>query len=213
MGATRTAAILAALVAAAGCGGGTPRHARAAPSPTPPAPLPPDAGTQTGHGTRRVVVPQHDRTPPLALLRLYTGAASRPAVVEHSPVRSQDGPVVELARPSLRLTGIARDADGGTGRIRVSVEYWIACLGRPDRMVTLYFPPPQIAQVRIAPGMLAPAVRTRTVTVRLRTGGAGCSVSGKTWAEATDAQGLEEFSTPLHFSWGPRAAETPAPGR
>src|SRR5438876_220273 len=62
-------------------------------------------------------------------------------------------------------------------------------------------PPPRSEQVRIAPGVPVPAVRTRTVRVRLENR-PGCTVTGKTWAEATNAQGLEAFSTPLHFRLG-----------
>ena len=113
---------------------------------------PPDAGSRTGHGADLEVqfaqparglvrVPETDRTPPLAMLRLDAGAAE--PVVHASPVRRPRSPTVTLVRPAITATALIRDADGGTGRIRVSVVYATRCDGI-DRQHAAYFPPAQI---------------------------------------------------------------------
>jgi hypothetical protein len=206
--------VLALVIAA--CGGGSAK--RDAPPPLPPpvsgdvgagveepaAAGPPDAGTRAGHGgdldalfsqpARSVIrVPETDRTPPLALIRLDAGAA-RP-VVHDSPVRRKRSAVVRLVRPELAATALIRDADGGTGRIRVSLVYVTRCQGT-DRQRAQYFPPPQIESIKIAPGVRTPIQLTRSARVRFP---AGCRVSGKVFAEATNASGLESFSDPIWF--------------
>jgi hypothetical protein len=200
----------------AACGGSTTRDS---PPPLPPpvsgdvgtgvdepAAGPPDAGTRAGHGgdldamffqsARGVVrVPDADRTPPLALIRLDAGAA-RP-VVHASPVRRTRSAVVRLVRPELAATALIRDADGGTGRIRVSLVYVTRCDGT-DRQRAQYFPPPMIESIKIAPGVRVPVQLRRSAHVRFP---AGCRVSGKVFAEATNASGLESFSDPIWFTY------------
>jgi hypothetical protein len=165
---------------------------------------PPDAGTRAGHGAdldalfsqpaRGVIrVPDADRTPPLALIRLDAGA--RTPVVHDSPVRRRRSAIVRLVRPEIAATALIRDADGGTGRIRVSLVYVTRCDGT-DRQHAKYFPPPQIESIKIAPGVRVPAQLTRSARVRFP---AGCRVSGKVFAEATNASGLESFSDPIWF--------------
>lgn len=171
---------------------------------------PPDAGSRAGHGgdleslfsqpARGVVrVPESDRTPPLAMLRLDAGAAA--PVVHDSPVRRRRSPTVPLVRPALAVTALARDADGGTGRIRVSILYATRCDG-VDRQHAEYFPPAQIEAIRIAPGVRIPVQRTRSAQVQFK---AGCEVLGKVFAEATNASGLESFSDPIWFTYKPRS--------
>ena len=183
----------------------TARRARAAAA-EPPVAGPPDAGTRAGHGNdlaaqfERTVrgairVPERDATPPLALLRLDAGAGE--PVVHDSPVRAQRRPALRLARPELAATALIRDTDGGTGRIRVSVVYATRCNGQ-ERQHGDYFPPAQVENVRIAPGVRVPVQRERSARVRFA---AGCDVSGKVFAEATNAAGLESFSDPIWFSY------------
>ena len=167
----------------------------------------PDGGVAAGHGADagerfaqrvrgRVEVPPSDRTPPLALLRLQTGAE---AVVHDSPVRPAPRPAVRLRRPELRATALIRDADGGTGRVRVSIVYATRCDGA-ERQHAAYFPPAQLETIRIAPGVRVPAERVRSGRVAFPP---GCTVSGKAFAEATNAHSLESFSDPIWFEYRP----------
>jgi hypothetical protein len=219
----RSAAVCLALLAGCGgSGGATPPRERATPAATATAvlengetgagaestgPAVPDGGVATGHGTEpaerfaervrgRVRVPERDRTPPLALLRLDVDDP----IVHDSPVRSTPLPPVVLADPELRATGLVRDTDGGTGRIRVSVVYVTRC-GDDEQQHAGYFPPAQVETVRIAPGTLVPAQRSRRARVRFP---AGCAVRGKVFAEATNAHSLESFSDPIQFVFRPR---------
>jgi hypothetical protein len=164
---------------------------------------PPDAGTDAGHGADlaaqfeqpvrgAVRVPANDTTPPLAMLRLDN-------VVHASPVQPQPRPALRLTRPRFSATALIRDGDGGTGRVRVSVVYTTRCAG-VDRQHGDYFPPAQIENIRIAPGVRVPMQRTRTADVRLPE---DCEAHGKVFAEATNAAGLEAFSDPIWFRYEP----------
>ena len=104
---------------------------------------------------------------------------------------------VRLPHPGFRATGLIRDADGGTGRVRVSVVYVTTC-GGTSRQHGDYFPPAQIEAIRIAPGVRVAVQRTRSVRVRFPP---GCGAYGKAFAEATNAHGLESFSDPIWFSY------------
>jgi hypothetical protein len=169
---------------------------------------PPDAGTQAGHGNDLEAqfsqparglarVPETDASPPLAMLRLDAGAAE--PIVHASPVRRPRREPVTLVRPAITATALIRDADGGTGRIRVSVIYATRCDDR-DRQHAAFFPPAQIQNVRVAPGVRVPVQRTRRAQVRFPE---GCEVLGKVFAEATNASGLESFSDPIWFAYKP----------
>jgi hypothetical protein len=169
---------------------------------------PPDAGSQTGHGADLEVqfsqpargvtrVPETDASPPLAMLRLDAGTAE--PIVHASPVRRPRRPTVTLVRPAITATALIRDADGGTGRIRVSVIYATRC-DDSDRQHAAFFPPAQIQNVRVAPGVRVPVQRTRRAQVRFPE---GCEVLGKVFAEATNASGLESFSDPIWFAYKP----------
>jgi hypothetical protein len=172
---------------------------------------PPDAGSRLGHGADLAArffqpaagvirVPESDRTPPLAMLRLDAGAKS--PIVHDSPVRRRRSPTVSLVRARLAATALVRDADGGTGRVRVSIIYATRCAG-VDRQHGAYFPPAQIAAVRVAPGVRIAVQRTRRATLDFDP---RCEVFGKLFAEATNATGLESFSDPIWFRFKPRSA-------
>jgi hypothetical protein len=145
----------------------------------------------------RVRVPEHDDTPPLAALLLRHGDR---VVSSVGPVLPDSEAPVRLDRPELTLTALTRDEDGGTGRVRVSVSYVRSCGGSVERR-THYFPPSEIARVRVAPDALVPVERRRNARVRLEPGGARCSVRGKAWADATNASGLESFSDQVRFEY------------
>lgn len=210
----RVLAPLIAIVLVTGCGGERPPLQVAsddtgAGTDAPRAAGPPDAGSRTGHGAdlgaqfsqpaRGLIrVPETDPSPPLAMLRLDAGAAE--PVVHASPVRRPRSPAVTLAKPAITATALIRDADGGTGRVRVSVLYATRC-GDTDRQHAAYFPPAQIHNIRVAPGVRIPVQRTRRAQVRFP---AHCEVLGKVFAEATNASGLESFSDPIWFTYKPR---------
>jgi hypothetical protein len=144
-----------------------------------------------------VRVPERDDTPPLAALLLRQGDR---VVSSVAPVLPDNEVPVRLDRPELTLTALTRDEDGGTGRIRVSVSYVLSCGASLERR-TRYFPPSEIARVRVAPGALVPIERRRSARVRLERGGERCSVRGKAWADATNASGLESFSDQVRFEY------------
>ncbi len=144
-----------------------------------------------------VRVPEADPTPPAAALLLRSGER---VVSSVAPVWADRDAPVRLDRPTLELTAITRDEDGGTGRVRVSVEYVRTCAGEAVRR-KLHFPPSEIARVRLAPGARAPAERRRRASVRLEAGGSGCTVRGRAWADATNASGLESFSDQTRFEY------------
>ena len=107
-----------------------------------------------------------------------------------------------VVRPAITATALIRDADGGTGSIRVSVVSATRCDGT-DRQHTAYFPPAQIQAIRVAPGVRVPVQSTHRAQVRFA---AGCEVLGKVFAEATNASGVESFSDPIWFAYRPRGS-------
>jgi hypothetical protein len=141
-----------------------------------------------------VRVPERDTSPPLALMRLETGVGE--PIVRASPVAPQPAPAIALPEPAFTATALIRDADG-TGRIRVSATYTTECDGRRQEHGA-YFPPAMIENVRLMPGVMAPNQRVRSATLRFP---ADCAVSGKVFAEAMNAHGLESFSDPILFTW------------
>ena len=150
-----------------------------------------------------VRVPARDRTPPTAILLLRSGGR---VVSSTAPVRADRDPPIRLAGPSVGLTALIRDRDGGTGRIRASLTYRQLCPdpagGRRELAPRVHhFPPAEIARVRLPPGAAAPSERTRRARVRLELR-PGCVVHGKAWADATNASGLESFSDQIRFELG-----------
>ena len=109
-------------------------------------------------------------------------------------------PIV-LDEPLLVATALARDDDGGTGRVRVSATYETRC-GERVRPVTEHHPPAQIGRILLAPGTDAPVERRRTVKLRLRVG-EGCSAEGDVHAEATNAHDLQAVSRHVRFRYEP----------
>ena len=169
-------------------------------------------GTRPGHrpwstgirvtrgSTPEVTVPDRDRTPPIATLRVESPGA--PATLTVSPSSPEDRlePVI-LDEPLLVATALARDDDGGTGRARVAATYETRC-GDRVRRVTKVHPPAQIERIVLAPGTRAPAERSRTVKLRLRVG-EGCSAEGDVLAEATNANDLQAVSRHVRFRYEP----------
>jgi hypothetical protein len=155
-----------------------------------------------------LVVPEQDSTPPTAVLILQADARS---VTSISPVRSDKEPPVRLRSPSIALTAVIHDDDGGTGRIRASLTYVRECRDpdagrRTTQRATRHFPPSEIARVKLPPGGRAPVERIRRAAVRLPTQ-TDCVIRGKTWADATNASGLESFSDQVPFGF--RAGRSP----
>jgi hypothetical protein len=144
-----------------------------------------------------VRVPADDLTPPTAQMLLQSDGRVISSV---APVRPDRDAPVRLTGPLVTLTGITRDIDGGTGRIRASLKYERICRDAVGRR-THYFPASEIARVRLPPGSMAPTERRRRARVRLIAGGEGCVVRGKTWADATNASGLETFSDQIEFEY------------
>jgi hypothetical protein len=163
----------------------------------------------SGASPGTVRVPERDETPPLAALLLRYGDR---VVSSVDPVRADRDAPLRLPRPELTMTALTRDADGGTGRVRVSVRYRQSC-GDAVSLRTKYFPPSEIAPVRVPPGARAPAERLRRARLSLDHGGSGCSVRGKAWADATNASGLESFSDQIRFEYegSPRTQAWPRP--
>ena len=155
-----------------------------------------------------LVVPEQDSTPPTAVLILQADARS---VTSISPVRSDKEPPVRLRSPSIALTAVIHDDDGGTGRIRASLTYVRECRDpdtgrRTTQRATRHFPPSEIARVKLPPGGRAPVERSRRAAVRLPTQ-TDCVIRGKTWADGTNASGLESFSDQVPFVF--RAGRSP----
>ena len=152
-----------------------------------------------------LVVPEQDSTPPMAMLLLQADAR---VVSSISPVRPDREPPVRVRSPAIAITAVVRDEDGGTGRIRASLTYNRECRDpdtgrRTTQRATRYFPQSEIARVKLPPGARAPVERVRRAVVRLPTR-SDCVIRGKTWADATNASGLESFSdqVPFVFSAG-----------
>jgi hypothetical protein len=145
-----------------------------------------------------VAVPERDRTPPIAALRVESPGA--PPMLTVSPSAPDDRlEPVSLGEPVLTATALARDADGGTGRVRVSATYETIC-GDSVRRFTQHDPPPQIGRILLAPGTDVPSERSRTVRVRLDVGD-GCTAEGDVLAEATNAHDLQAVSRHVRFRY------------
>jgi hypothetical protein len=147
----------------------------------------------------RVRVPERDELAPTAALLVDPGGGA-PPIVHASPSEAGERPdVTTLPRPAFRAVAAARDPEGGTGRIRLSVTTTTRCGDRERRRVR-YRPPPQIQSVAIPPGAEAPVERTRSARIRLDHR-PGCTVTGEVWAEATDAHGLQAVTRHAGFRY------------
>jgi hypothetical protein len=155
-----------------------------------------------------LVIPEQDSTPPTAVLLLRADAR---LVTSISPVRPDKEPPVRLRSPAIALTAVVHDDDGGTGRIRASLTYIRECRDpdtgrRTTQRATRYFPPSEIARVKLPPGDRAPVERMRRAAVRLPTQ-TDCVIRGKAWADGTNASGLESLSDQVPFVF--RAGRSP----
>jgi len=128
---------------------------------------------------RRVAVPEGDATPPVAALRIDAG--------------------------TLVATASGRDA-GGMARLRVSAEMRIDCEAGPARGLRLHVPPSMVEKVKVVPGTRLPTRLSRRVDLAAaaarRCGGPARRVSGRAWAEATDAYGLDGYSAYVRLRSG-----------
>jgi hypothetical protein len=179
------------VVVLAGCGGSDPP--RPEPSPAAPRVAAPDAGMPAGHDAEplRVAVPPGDSSAPEAVLRLGSARAVSGGAAPDA---------VRLRSPVLRPSAVGRDKQG-MGRIRVSLHAEVVCGGERVPLIR-YFPPPEIARVRIAPGTVTPTLLERRVRFGLRCpGGAPAAASGTLWADATSAWETEASSAPIRFTY------------
>lgn len=172
-----------------------------------------DGAERPSGSAPRVEVPELDRTPPDARLRV-TGVAPGGRVFDCSTSSSRfpRGIRVRLGTPRVRATAVGEDSDGGMARIRISIEERILCRSRSSgrrrqRIRLRYLPPPAIARIRVPPGVLLPAARTRSAPLRFAAG-RPCgdhgwrleSVVGRVWADATNAH-ERESSALARFSY------------
>lgn len=157
-----------------------------------------------------VTVPDPDRTPPVAIMRLErTGPAGR--VEAFTETQSSPARPVVLRGTTLRGAGEMRDADGGALRVRVTVTADLFCRdatnGQVRRLRKLWRrPPAAIERLVVPPGRRLPTVLRRPVRIDLV--GSDCAagrverVDGQVEADATNASELEE-ATPIYFSARP----------
>lgn len=170
-----------------------------------------DAGTATGHGgdATRVIVPEQDASPPAGRIALVDSATGR-TLAEASRPGSPHSGELELAEPRLRGTTVGEDPNGGITRVRVSISERISCRGddgrRFERLRVRYFPPPQIEQIRAAPGARLPTRSTRSRLLSLAEERCGAKaeateVHGKLWGEVINGHGRETITPPVRFRY------------
>ena len=210
----RIAALFALAVAAAfgACSGDeeqSPEDPAHAPSrEQPAAPAVPDGGVREGHGAEdeappprergSIIVPETDPTPPRPVVTLAGVRATLDRGAKRVLV-SQDEPI--------SVTVVGRDGDGGMGRARVSIRARLTCRSTGGKVATRplvrYVPPPQVVRIRITPGTRTRTELRQTVTQRFDTkcmGGTLERFSGETWADTTNASGLDATSKHIHFA-------------
>lgn len=169
-----------------------------------------DGGMATHHGgDARVVVPEQDASPPTVTIALADFATGRTLAGASRPGSPHSGEL-ELTEPRLRGTTVGEDSNGGIARVRVSISERISCRGddgtRFERLRARYFPPPQIEQIRAAPGALLPTrgKRSRLLSLAGERCGANAEateVHGKLWGEVINGHGLETFTPPVRFRY------------
>jgi len=146
-----------------------------------------------------VRVPERDVRAPTAGV-LLAPAGETPPLVQASPSRANDRAIVAtLPRPRFRATATVRDAEGGTGRIRLAMTSTLVCGGEQRRMVRL-LPPAQVVRIALPPGAEAPAERERSARFALDVP-SGCAVRGEVFAEGTDAHGLQAVTRHIGFRY------------
>jgi hypothetical protein len=143
-------------------------------------------------------VPETDPTPPRPVVRLGGVRAT---------LERGASPVLVSSDEPISVTVVGRDRDGGMGRARVSVRVRLTCRLPGGKVVTRpfvrYVPPPQVVRIRIAPGTRTRTELRRTVTQRFDTTcrrGTLERFSGETWADTTNASGLDATSKHIHFA-------------
>ena len=147
----------------------------------------------------RVSVPERDAEAPTAALLLESGPGT-PATVQGSPSRAGDEPVfVTLPVPVFRVTAAVRDAEGGTGRIRLSIVSTTRC-GDSKRRKVRHLPPAQVVRIALPPGASAPVERERSARFPLDAP-RGCNVHGEVFAEGTDAHDRQAVTRHVGFRY------------
>jgi hypothetical protein len=159
----------------------------------------------------RVVVPERDTSPPTARIVLADPVDGRTLAEASWPGHAPPGKL-QLEEARLRGTTTGEDLDSGIVRARVSVSERISCRGadgaRFERLRTRYFPPPQIEQIRAAPGARLPTRRTRSRLVVLASERCGAraeatDIDGKLWGEVINGHGLETITPMVRFEYHP----------
>lgn len=149
-------------------------------------------------GLQRVQVPEHDEEAPSAALALEHDDGD--IVVQPSPSRAGErAEVVRLGLPRFRAIATVRDAEGGTGRVRVSVTQTERCDGSARETVRSY-PSAQIVNIALPPGAKAPAERQRAQLIELDPR-EGCMLQGELLAEGTDAHGRQAVTAHIGFAY------------
>jgi diguanylate cyclase (GGDEF)-like protein len=148
---------------------------------------------------QRVAVPERDDLAPSVGMLVEPGRGM-PAMVFASPSRAGERPpTVRLRGPGLRATAVVRDAEGGTGRIRLTLDTTTRCGGKETRLRRV-LPPAQILSVSLPPETDAPVERQRSARFRLDVR-PGCSVRGHVRAEGTDAHGRQAVTQHAGFTY------------
>jgi hypothetical protein len=147
----------------------------------------------------RVRVPERDAEAPTAAL-LLEPTPDTPTTVQGSPSRAGEPPdFVTLPAPVLRVTAAVRDAEGGTGRIRLSIVSTTRC-GDSKRRKVRHLPPAQVVRIVLPPGTSAPVERERSARLPLDAP-RGCSVRGEVFAEGTDAHDRQAVTRHVGFRY------------
>jgi hypothetical protein len=158
-----------------------------------------------------VIVPEDDASPPTATVALADPVEGR-TLAETSSSGDPPSWKLELKDGRLQGTAIGEDPDSGIVRVRVSVFERISCRSddgaRFERVRTRYFPPPQIEQIRAAPGARLATRSMRSHMVALASERCGSraeatDVHGKLWGEVINGHGLETITPMIRFRYRP----------
>jgi hypothetical protein len=158
-----------------------------------------------------VIVPEDDRSPPTARIVLADSVDGHTLAEASWPGHASSGKLT-LGEARLRGTASGEDLDSGIVRVRVSVTERVSCRGhdgaRFQRLRTRYFPPPQIEQIRAAPGarLATRDARSRLVVLaseRCGVRGTATAIGGKLWGEVINGHGLETITPMIRFEYRP----------